>query len=180
MAGNPGGAPPPSGPVNYALTATWTDNRHVTGAEASLWIANGQRHTNNAWNGGGSGYNGWDTGGGGSPAIATADMGSVRNFTHLRNYTLADTLNYNTDPDGDDTFTLYGQSGYDIEISNNASDWTNVVNVSGNNLVRKDHNGTWSARYLRILSKANGTPDNPGGYNARIIEFEIWSVNPDA
>lgn len=107
-------------------------------------------------------------------------MGSVRSFTHLRNYTLADALNYNTDPDTDDTFTLYGQAGYDIEISDNASDWTNIANISGNNLVRRDHNGTWSARYLRILSKANGTPDNPGGYNMRLIEFEIWSVNPDA
>jgi len=164
-------------PINWAATATVTDTRHNGAASAASWMTNGQRHTNNAWNPGGAGGGGWDSGGGGI-ATAQLDFGTNRAFTHVRMYTLADALNYNTDPTLSDTFTSYGQAGYDLEWSTNGSSWTSIASETTNNHVRVDYNGTWTARYVRITSKLNGTPDNPGGGNARIIELEVWSSDP--
>jgi len=165
--------------TNWAATASVTDTQHNGLASAATFMTNGHRHTNNAWNPGGAGGGGWDSGGGGI-ARATLDFGVARSFEQVRMYTLADALNYNTDPTDTDTFTSYGQAGYDIEGSNNGSSWTSIASETTNNHVLKIYNGTWSYRYVRISSKLNGTPDNPGGGNARIVELEVWSSDPDA
>jgi hypothetical protein len=80
------------------------------------------------------------------------------------------------------SFTLkHGQAGgeavgtntvdYDIDVSNNGTDWTNVVQVRGNTAATTSHNVATSGRYAK-LTVIDG--EQGAGSTARIYEFEVY------
>lgn len=160
-----------TGAVNWARSATITASRS-SGSFVPTAANDGLRHTNNVWNPTG----GWDCGAGGAAATLELDFGVARTFSHIRLYTLKDSLNYNTDPGPADTFTLYGNQAYGLEYWNGTS-WVNIATVTGNNLVRKDHTfAPITASKVRFLS--NTVPDSGANFQGRVVEFECWSVDP--
>lgn len=91
---------------------------------------NGVRHTNNNIN---SGSAAW-IGGAGTPKWIEVDFNQTRTIDTVNVFTLADALNYNTDPTLADTFTFYGLTAFDIEYWDGA-DWKLLQAVTGNNKV---------------------------------------------
>jgi len=155
-------------PINVALDsngATASATSEAGGFEAQ-YANNGFRHTENSWNPTG----GWSAAGGQTTGTLTIDFGVSRTISEIDVYTLADTLNYNTDPTLTDTFTLYGIVAFTVEYWN-GSTWAVVTGgtVTGNDKVWRQFTFTaLSTDKIRVAvtSALAGEP--------RIVEVEAW------
>ena len=154
--------------VNWALGASTTASHTSSGFPASAAV-DGRRHTGGTWNPGG----GWDSGTGGTPPTLEVDFGAEREIHSIFLFFLADSLNYSTDPTTSDTGSSYKQTNYTLE-SWNGSTWDNIVTVTANSNIRKEHTGlTLTTSKLRFSGE--GTPDNTTNYG-RVIEIEAWGT----
>jgi hypothetical protein len=164
-------SPPPEPSINAALAsngAVATATSTYTGYSPS-GVINGVRHTQGDWSAAGSGW----SGGAGSvfPQTVEIDLGQSRLIGELDLITLADALNYSTEPTLTDTFTLYGLSDYDLDYWNGSA-WINLAHVTGNNLVwRKFTFPPVTATKVRCVCLGS-----PSG-SSTMVEFEAWTAS---
>lgn len=161
--------------TNYALPAngaTISASSVYTGTGAGRFDAvrayDGYRNTNNN-------YNSTSTPGGcwrsstNSNEWLKIDMGQNRVINEVELFTIADALNYTTDPTLTDTFTTDGIQNFDLQYSTNGSSWTTIQSVASNTKVwRRFLFAPVTARYVQI---ANASGANAG---CRVVEMEVW------
>lgn len=153
--------------TNYALasngsTATASSTAGANfGADRTI---NGYRHTNNNWNAAGAG-GGWDATG--SPNWVEVDFGTSRTIQEIDVFTLADAVNYNTDPTLSDTFSSFGIVEFNVDYWN-GSTWVNIATVTSNNKVWRQFTfSPISTTKIRVYT-ITGSGDH------RLIEIEAW------
>lgn len=153
--------------TNYALSSNGcTATASVAGVGGTAAATNnGSRHTG-AWP-----ASGFDSGI--FPATFTYDFGTSRSVSEVDVFTLADAVDYNTDPILSDTFSLFGITAYTVEYWNGSAWTTLVAAVSGNNKVWRQHSfaavATTKLRLVVTAGLAN---------SARLVEFEAWALPP--
>lgn len=158
--------------TNFALSSNGATAQVSNQANANFVAENlndGFRHTNNNWgqveqNAGG----GWSATG--VPATATIEFGQSRTINEIDVFTLADAVQYNTNPTLTDTFSSYGATAWTVEYWDGAA-WVNIPEcfVSGNNKVwRKFTFADITTTKIRVVVTA--AVDNV----ARLVEIEAW------
>jgi hypothetical protein len=180
--------------VNFALNkAVWANRTYAESRPEQA--VNGVRHTNDNWApydpDGGSG--GWDSGPSATAAWLVVDLEIATTFSHAKQFTIADAVDYDTEPTPQDTFTLYGNTAYRMQYWHGTDaefdvyrearwdasleQWTTFVTATGNNRVRRDHDFIEvTARFVRFVGDA--AADNPSVSQARLVELEIWNRDP--
>lgn len=160
--------------TNFALASngsTASASSVTTGGNGAAAFAasraiNGYRHTDNNWNGTSSNGSGWN--GGGLPAWLEVDFGTTRSIEEIDVYTLADAVNYNTNPTLSDVFSAYGIVDFTASYWNGSS-WVVVGTATANDKVWRQFTfspvSTTKIR-IDITSVLAGEP--------RIIEVEAW------
>lgn len=128
----------------------------------------GTRHTNNAWD---------------TPAQSTwrsntasnenieVNFNQTRKIQEINVITLDDSVNYNSDPNITDTFTLYGITDFNLEYYDGAS-WTRLETITSNNKVwRQFTYSPFNAEKIRLINIYGLTGA------CRLVEFEAWGFN---
>lgn len=154
-------------PYNWAKSAnggTATASTEASGYSAASAI-NGIRHTNNAW----GSNQGWASGPDEvTPQWLEVNFGATRTIHEVGIFTLADAVNYNTDPGASDSFSLYGIYGYKVQTWN-GSTWVDQITETANTKVWARHTGlNYSTSKIRIY--VTGALS----VNSRIVEVEAW------
>ena len=155
---------------NHALAANGgTASADSTYSGYSPAKANdGVRHTNNAYT-----SNVWLGASTGFPRWLEIDFGSAKTIERVDVFSLADALNYNTDPGPSDTFTQYGLIDFKIQTWNGSS-WVDQATITGNDLVWRQITFTpVSTQKVRIYVTAVGA--GAVGYT-HVVELEAWGT----
>lgn len=155
---------------NWALSANGaTATASVTnmaGSYAASSAIDGVRNTAGAY---GSNH-GWETGAGGNGSSFEVDFGQSRSIVEVDIFTLANAINYSSDPTLSDTFSLYGLTGYTLQYWDGAT-WQTITTVSGNNKVWRQHTFSPITTTKIRLSSMTGQDGDP-----RLIELEAWGT----
>lgn len=166
--------------TNWALASNGStasaSSTSTDGVGSEAWGAgrtiDGTRHTNNNWNSLSTPGGGWQSAGNpaSSPEWVEIDFGASRSITRLDMITLADAVNYTSDPTLSDTFTSFGVTDFKFQYWNGSS-WVDVggTSVTGNDKVWRQFSGlsiTTTKIRLYITAVLAGT--------ARVVEIEAW------
>jgi hypothetical protein len=159
--------------VNHALASNGSTASNSTTAGAGFpasAVINGQRHTNNQWGSGG----GWSSQTGLSmPQWIEIDFGATRSIDLINVFTLANAINYNTDPTLSDTFSSYGIVDFKVQYWN-GSTWVDLATVTANDKVWRQFTfSSVSTTKIRIYVTAATAGE------ARIVEVEAWESTGD-
>lgn len=159
-------------PINVALaangataTATSTYDPASFSPEGAI---DGQKHTNNGWNSPAAGTWVAQT----CPETLTIDFGQTRTISQIDVYTLADAVNYNTNPTLADTFVSYGIVNFNIDYWNGSS-WVAIpeCTVTANNKVWRQFTfAPLAASKVRIVVTVSMDD------TVRVVEFEVWGT----
>lgn len=163
-------------PINVALASngsTATASSETTGSgffQPSRTI-DGYRNTNSLWGSATTPGGGWNSVGNpssGSPEWLQVAFSGSKTISEIDVFTLADAINYNTDPTLTDTFTSYGIVDFKTQYWNGSA-WVDINTVTGNNKVWRQFTfSPISTTKIRVLITA------ALGGNARLVEVEAW------
>lgn len=151
--------------TNWALASsggTFTASSTIHGGVAASFIFNGVRHTNNAWGSAG----GWA--GNTQVENVVRDFETPRTISKISVFTIADAINYNTNPTLTDTFVMYGITDYTVQVWN-GSTWDTVGTATANDKVWRDFTFTPVATTKVKLDITAALADY-----IRVVEFEAW------
>jgi hypothetical protein len=163
---------------NWALdpdNVVTASSTNATGNYPLLAAVNGVRHTNIQWVIAGTAEtgNGWENGSGTPPAWIQIDFPTARTIDEMEVFTIADAVDYDTEPTLDDTFTLYGIVDFKMQYWNGAA-WVDAATFVGNNKV-------WTRGYFPAVAtdKVRLYITNFAGGAARVVEFQVWGYEDE-
>jgi hypothetical protein len=127
------------------------------------YAINGVRHTNNDFS-----NNGWRSADFGYPQTLEVDFGQPRTINEINVFTLANAVDYNTEPTLADTFTSFGIIAFTVDYWNGAA-WVNIATVTGNNKVwRQFLFSSTTTNKIRVqITQSSYAP-------SVIVELEAW------
>lgn len=152
--------------MNVALSANGSSaTATATGGGNVSNLINGTHTAGGSWPAGG-----WDAGT--QPATVEIDFGQSRDVTRLDVFTIRDTYNDVTEPTLVETFASFGIRDYTIDYWN-GSTWVNVVTVTANDKVWRQHTvSSFTSTKIRLVGTLGADSTS-----IRLVEIEAWGDN---
>jgi len=169
-----GGVSGPTNVASQARGATASSSSETNSLYYAYNANNGVRHTNNNWGGtpaaDGGGWNSAANPSVAAPEWLQVEFSTSKTIVEIDVITIADAINYNTNPTLTDTFASYGIVDFKVQYWNGTA-WVDQTTVAANNKVWRQFTfAAVTTTKIRVLITAA-----LGGY-ARLVELEAWTA----
>ncbi len=167
--------PTPSSRTNVALSSNGASisasSTYAPNYPASALI-NGLRHTNNQYANSGSWLSSNNPAN--SPQLLEIQFSGSKTIDEINLLSLADAVNYTTDPSLTDTFIYYGTVAFTVDYWN-GSGWINLAAVTNNNKVWRQFTfSPVTTTKIRVLV-TQGSVASGAAHLVELVEVEAWS-----